>query len=181
MSDYDREAPPPRDDHRDDPPPRERDDAPPPRRDEGGEEHKLYIGNMDFSTRREDIEGEFGRFGDVRDVYIPTDRYSGKPRGFGFVTFVDRRAAEDAIAELHDREFMGRRIQVNFARPRPPKGSYGGGRDRDYDRRDDYRGGRDYDRGGDRGYDRGGDRGYDRGGDRGYDRGYDRGGYDGGR
>jgi len=70
------------------------------------------------------LEEEFSRFGKIVDVYIPYERGSGKAsegrRGFGFVTFEDPRDAEDAADEMDDREFDGRVIRVNKARPREP-------------------------------------------------------------
>ncbi|EDQ92014.1 uncharacterized protein MONBRDRAFT_3751, partial [Monosiga brevicollis MX1] len=77
-------------------------------------------------TRSEDLREEFSKFGPIKDVYLPVDRESQRPRGFGFVTFEEQRSADDAIAQLNEQDFMGRRIQVNFARARgAPRG--GGG------------------------------------------------------
>lgn len=67
------------------------------------------------------------------DCFCPTDRDTGRPRGFGFVTFADQRDAEDAIDAMNERDFMGRTIRVNAANPKgsgPPRGGgggYGGG------------------------------------------------------
>lgn len=117
------------------------------------------------------------------DVFIPRERFTNNPRGFGFVTFHDRRDAEDAEDATNEKELDGRVIKVNFAKQRPPReeararreaeqhdrgygGGYGGGRDRYDDRRGYDRRDRDYDR-----RDRGYDRDYDRR-DRDYDRRY---------
>eukprot|EP00041_Stephanoeca_diplocostata_P041872 m.9281 g.9281 ORF g.9281 m.9281 type:complete len:141 (+) comp6876_c0_seq2:1083-1505(+) len=129
-----------------------------------------------FKTAERDLEDHFAKYGKIMDIFIPRDKRTMQSKGFGFVTFYDRRDAEDAEVGTNDREFMGRRIRVNFARQRPPideprsrrddRGGYGD-RDRGYG---GGRGGYDDDRRGGRGggYDRGG---YDRRDDR---RDYDR-------
>jgi len=115
-------------------------------------------------THEDDLRAKFETFGKLMDVFIPRDRNTGDPRGFGFVTFYDRRDAEDAEEALNEKEFDGRVIRVNFAKKRPPieeararreserdryGGGYGGGGGRD--RYDDRRGGGG---GGGGGYDR---------------------------
>jgi len=89
---------------------------------------KLYVGNLDFRTDREYLEDKFRKFGPIEDVFIPLDG-RGDSRGFAFVTFEDRRDAEDAVEDMHDSRLDGRRITCNVARPRPPLRG-GGGRDR---------------------------------------------------
>merc|ERR1712087_986818 len=135
---------------------------------------KIFIGGLPFSVDDDQIRSDFGKYGEIEDVYLPKERDSGKLRGFGFVTFKDPRDAEDASADMSGRDYNGREITVNIARPREPDGSggyrgggggggYGGSRDRYDDRgRGDDRGYSDRDRGysdRDRGYsdrDRGG-------------------------
>ena len=73
---------------------------------------KLYVGNLSWSTTKEDLYELFSRFGNVEDAFIPTDRETGRARGFGFVT-LDGTAAASATAALNETEFMGRTIRVN--------------------------------------------------------------------
>lgn len=80
-------------------------------------ETKLYVGNIDYSASEDELANCFSKFGQIEMVNIPVDRYTGKARGFGFVTF---KAAKDAMSamDLDGSEFKGRQIQVNFARER---------------------------------------------------------------
>jgi len=149
---------------------------------------KLYVGNLSYDTTEVSLRDAFAAFGSVSDCFVPTDRDSGRPRGFAFVT-MPAKEAEEAMMKMNETELDGRTIRVNESRPRNSdrgggRGGYGGG-GRGYDRGGygGRGGGGGYDRGGygdgggGGGYDRGG---YDRGGG-GYDRGgYDRGGYRGG-
>lgn len=80
---------------------------------------QVYVGNLDFKTSARDIEEEFSRFGKVDDVFIPVDGRRN-PRGFCFVTFSESSEAEAACDGLHEKEFQGRTVRVNIARPRPP-------------------------------------------------------------
>eukprot|EP00591_Stephanopyxis_turris_P011997 CAMPEP_0195517502 /NCGR_PEP_ID=MMETSP0794_2-20130614/10979_1 /TAXON_ID=515487 /ORGANISM="Stephanopyxis turris, Strain CCMP 815" /LENGTH=247 /DNA_ID=CAMNT_0040646317 /DNA_START=30 /DNA_END=769 /DNA_ORIENTATION=+ len=96
----------------------------------GGEEVKLYIGNLDYGTDEQRLRDEFQSFGDVTDVFLPMDRVTNRPRGFGFVTFSTRGAAEKAISKMDQIQLDGRTIRVNESRPRvegPPRGGSGGG------------------------------------------------------
>lgn len=128
---------------------------------------KIYVGNLSWSTQQEDLAELFGKYGTVEDCFIPTDRETGRPRGFGFVTVSEDDGAATAIEEINETEFMGRTIRVNEAQPQGerPQGGRGGGRGYGG-------GGRGYGGGGGgRGYGGGGGgRGY--GGDRGGDRSY---------
>ena len=82
-------------------------------------ETKLYVGNIDYSASEDELAEYFSRYGPVDMVNIPLDRYTGKARGFGFVTF---KIAADAMQAMYldGSEFKGRQIQVNFARERSP-------------------------------------------------------------
>lgn len=82
------------------------------------EENKLYVANLNFRTRAEDVKDEFSRFGRVQDVFLPPDRETGGSRGFAFVTFTDHRDADDAVETMDGREFDGRVITVQKARAR---------------------------------------------------------------
>lgn len=87
---------------------------------------KLYVGNMSFNTTQETLEALFSEFGEVQEVAIITDRETGRPRGFGFVT-MDDEGAKAAIAALDGNEFEGRNLNVNEAKPRENRGGGGGG------------------------------------------------------
>ena len=121
---------------------------------------KMYVGNLAFGTTKQTLESLFGAHGVVTDVHLPTDRDTGRPRGFAFVTMDSRPAMESAIKELDGKNVDGRAIKVNEAQPREERGGggyggggggYGGGGRG----QGGYGGGRGGDRGGDRG-DRGG-------------------------
>lgn len=92
--------------------------------EEGEEEVKLYVGNLQYATNEDRLREEFGKYGEITDVFLPSDRITGRPRGFGFVTFSTRDAAEEAIKNLDKKELDGRVIMVNHPRPR---GETGGG------------------------------------------------------
>jgi len=79
---------------------------------------KLFVGNLPWSTTEQELEELFAQYGQVEEVHLPTDRDTGRPRGFGFVTFVEADAAHAAVEALHDQEFNGRPLTVNEARPR---------------------------------------------------------------
>src|SRR5688572_11912854 len=118
---------------------------------------KLFVGNLSFKTTENDLQDAFAACGTVVETNIMMDRMTGRPRGFAFVTMSTPEEAQKAIDELHGKEFDGRALTVNVARPReerPPGGGGGGSRGP----RREYGGGGGGGRGGDRG-----DRG-DRGG-----------------
>jgi RNA recognition motif-containing protein len=85
----------------------------------------LFVGNLSFNTSQETIEATFSALGEVREVALPTDRETGRPRGFAFVTMADAQAAQNAIAELNGREIDGRQIRVDESQER--SGGGGGG------------------------------------------------------
>ena len=78
----------------------------------------IYVGNLDYSIGDEDLKAVFDDYGEVKRVYLPTDRESGKKRGFGFVEMENEADEEKAIAALDGAEWMGREMKVNKARPR---------------------------------------------------------------
>ncbi|MEX0653818.1 MAG: RNA-binding protein [Phycisphaeraceae bacterium] len=89
---------------------------------------KIYVGNMSFNTTQESLEGLFSNYGQVDEVAVITDRDTGRPRGFAFVTMADDNEAREAIEALNGQEFEGRTLTVNEARPREPRsGGFGGG------------------------------------------------------
>lgn len=136
--------------------------------------NKLYVGNLSFNTTETDLQDYFAQAGPVTEVLLVQDKFTGKSRGFAFVTMASDADAQNAITQLHGKPFEGRTLTVNEARPRedrPPGGGgggYGGGG-----------GGGGY-RGGGGGGGRGGGGGYRGGGGRGGGGGGYRGGGGGG-
>ncbi|MFM2242472.1 MAG: hypothetical protein RLZ97_1327 [Verrucomicrobiota bacterium] len=88
---------------------------------------KMYVGNLPFDTHEDDLRGLFGTYGSVTDVHLPTDRESGRPRGFAFVTMDSRESMESAIKGLDGEDFNGRALRINEAQPREERGGGGGG------------------------------------------------------
>jgi cold-inducible RNA-binding protein len=99
---------------------------------------KLFVGNLSFATTETDLEDLFAAYGTVTDVGIVMDRTTGRSRGFGFVTMSNAAEAQAAIEALEGKEFGGRNLNVNEARPKtdsrprtePRRGGGGGGGDR---------------------------------------------------
>jgi len=89
--------------------------------------NRLYVGNLSFSTNQATIEAAFAACGEVREVAMPTDRETGQPRGFAFVTMGNAQAASAAIAQLNGTLLDGRPLKVNEAQERAPRGGGGGG------------------------------------------------------
>jgi RNA recognition motif-containing protein len=88
---------------------------------------KMYVGNLSFQTTSQDLQDVFAQHGEVTDVHVPTDRESGRPRGFAFVTMGSKEGMESAIKSLDGTDLDGRTIKVNEARPREDRGGGGGG------------------------------------------------------
>lgn len=86
----------------------------------------LYVGNLSYQVTQEDIITVFAEYGTVKRVHLPTDRETGRPRGFGFVEMATDAEEEAAIAALDGAEWMGRELKVNKAKPRE-EGDRGGG------------------------------------------------------
>ncbi|ADI38082.1 putative RNA-binding protein rbpA [Waddlia chondrophila 2032/99] len=87
---------------------------------------KLYVGNLSYRVSEDQFKDYFASFGEVLSAKIITDRFTGQSKGFGFVEFADKEAAEEAIKELNGSNFEGRSIVVNEAKPmedRPPRRS----------------------------------------------------------
>lgn len=132
----------------------------------------LFVGNLSFSTNEDSMWETFQEYG-VKNVRLPTDRETGRPKGFGYVEFESIDGAKKAFGALAGAELDGRAIRLDYSQPRDNSGGGGGGG------RGGFRGGRG---GGDRGGGfRGGRGGGDRGGFRGGRGGGDRGGFRGGR
>jgi RNA recognition motif-containing protein len=149
------------------------------------ENSKLYVGNLPFATTAQDLEALFGEIGTVSVVEIIFDKFTGRSRGFAFVTMANGEEAQKGVEKFHGHQLEGRALAVNIARPREerPPGGGGGGFRGGGDRGDrggfgggrggrggggGYRGGRGGGGGGG-GYRGGGDRG-ERGGGGGYGR-----------
>ena len=82
----------------------------------------IYVGNLSFSVTSEDLERLFGEHGAVSSARVIVDRDSGRSRGFGFVEMESDAAAQAAINAMDDAEVEGRRLEVNEARERQPRG-----------------------------------------------------------
>jgi len=89
---------------------------------------KLYVGNLNFKTSGEDLQELFGQAGTVESASVVMDRDTGRSRGFGFVEMASKEEGEAAIAQFNGKEFNGRNLSVNEARPREDRGGGGGGR-----------------------------------------------------
>jgi RNA recognition motif-containing protein len=89
--------------------------------------NRLYVGNLSFKTTKETVEAAFAAAGEVREVYMVTDRETGQPRGFAFVTMGNDQAAANAISQLNGVVLDGRQLKVNEAQERPQRGGFGGG------------------------------------------------------
>ncbi|MEX0778021.1 MAG: RNA-binding protein [Phycisphaeraceae bacterium] len=87
---------------------------------------KIYVGNLSFNTTQDSLQALFSNYGQVSEVALVTDRETGRPRGFAFVT-MDDEGAQKAIAELNGKEFEGRSLNVNEAKPREARSGGGGG------------------------------------------------------
>ncbi|HEY9604482.1 MAG TPA: RNA-binding protein [Chroococcales cyanobacterium] len=78
----------------------------------------IYIGNLSYQATEEDLSSVFSEYGTVKRVVLPTDRETGRMRGFAFVEMTDDAHEDAAISELDGAEWMGRQLRVNKARPR---------------------------------------------------------------
>jgi len=91
---------------------------------------KLYVGNLSFDMKQTDLEQMFSQVGRVEEAVIIMDRETNRSKGFGFVTMASDDDAKKAISEFDGKDFSGRALKVNEARPREerPSGGGGGGR-----------------------------------------------------
>ncbi len=89
--------------------------------------NRLYVGNLNFGTTPETLTAAFAAVGEVREVAMPTDRETGQPRGFAFVTMGNAQQANEAISRLNGMMLEGRPLRVNEAQERPARGGGGGG------------------------------------------------------
>jgi cold-inducible RNA-binding protein len=93
---------------------------------------KLYVGNLSFNTTETDLQDLFAQVGQVNEVMLMQDKFTGKSRGFAFVTMGNEADAQKAITELNGKTVEGRPLTVNEARPREPRAPGGGGGGRGY-------------------------------------------------
>lgn len=105
----------------------------------------IYVGNLSYSATEESIRGLFEAHGAVESVRVMTDKFTGKPRGFCFVSMTNDQEAQQAIDALNNFEFEGRALRVSQANPPqqrtgggngggPRRGGFGGGREGGFDR-----------------------------------------------
>lgn len=78
---------------------------------------KLFVGNLAWGTTEEELQTLFSQFGNIEEAIILKDKFSGRSKGFGFVTLTNDQEAETAVAELNGKDFKGRNLVVNEARP----------------------------------------------------------------
>lgn len=96
---------------------------------------KLFVGNLNFDTTKEELEAVFSEVGQIVDCFLPKDRETGRPRGFAFVEFADPSSASEAVTKFDGLELGGRNLRVNEADERrrgpgpggPPSGARGPG------------------------------------------------------
>ena len=95
---------------------------------------KIYVGNLSYEVTEEELRQEFLAFGKVESANIITDKYSGRPKGFGFVEMPSVSEGQAAITGLNGKTLRERTLNVNAARPRSDNrgGGFGGGRQRRY-------------------------------------------------
>ncbi|TAE59859.1 MAG: RNA-binding protein [Nostocales cyanobacterium] len=87
----------------------------------------IYVGNLSYQVTEEELKAVFSDYGTVSRVQLPTDRETGRPRGFGFVEMESEDQEAAAIEALDGAEWMGRDLRVNKAKPREERGNRGGG------------------------------------------------------
>jgi RNA recognition motif-containing protein len=95
-------------------------------------ESKLYVGNLSYTVTEEQLRELFSQAGTIKEIAIIIDRDTNRPKGFGFVEMTTQVEAQKAIEMFNEHELDGRRLMVNFARPKEDRGGARGG----------YRGGR---------------------------------------
>lgn len=89
--------------------------------------NKLYVGNLSFQATEEEVRELFSPFGQVQNVSLVTDRYTGRSRGFGFVEMANEDSASKAREALNGKPFQGRNLTVDWARPQEERGGGRGG------------------------------------------------------
>lgn len=87
----------------------------------------IYVGNLSFDTTEDQLRELFESYGQVESATIVSDKFTGRPRGFGFVKMPEREEGLRAIQELDAKDFMGRNLKVNEAQPRTERSERPGG------------------------------------------------------
>jgi RNA recognition motif-containing protein len=88
---------------------------------------KLYVGNLPYSVTEQDLQSLFASAGTVDSVSVMRDMATGRARGFAFVEMATDEEAQQAVSMLNDKDFGGRNLTVNEARPKTGGGGFGGG------------------------------------------------------
>ena len=96
----------------------------------------IYVGNLSYRATEEDLSGVFTEYGPVKRIVLPTDRETGRMRGFAFVEMTEDGQEDAAITQLDGAEWMGRQLRVNKAKPREETAQRGGGSS--FTRREEY-------------------------------------------
>ena len=102
---------------------------------------KMYVGNLSYVTPESEVRKAFEQFGSVESVRVIVDRETGRSKGFGFVEMSSDQEAQSAIEALDKKEYEGRTLTVNEARPmeaRPPRRDFNGGNQGGYSGRNNY-------------------------------------------
>ena len=81
---------------------------------------KVYVGNLPWSVDHAKLVELFSPFGEIEEATIITDKFSGRSKGFGFVTYKDEESAKKAIAEMNEKDIEGRNLKVNESKPMDP-------------------------------------------------------------
>jgi RNA recognition motif-containing protein len=89
------------------------------------EQSKLYVGNLPFSVNEDQVRSTFAQYGEISQLNLIMDRDTGRPKGFGFITFVSPQAAQKALAH-NGKDLGGRPLRVNIATEKPRTGGSGG-------------------------------------------------------
>jgi len=98
---------------------------------------RLFVGNLSYQTMENDLQEYFSQAGAVNSVNLMLDKFTGKSRGFAFIEYSNPADANKAVEMFHGKDFQGRQLTVNIARPREeraPREGGGGYRDRGGDR-----------------------------------------------
>jgi len=94
---------------------------------------KVYVGNLPFSVDEDELRKLFSSYGEISEASLISDKFSGRSKGFGFVTFAKSEDAKKAISEMNEKDIQGRPLKVSEAkpmdpdRPRTPRRDFGGG------------------------------------------------------
>ena len=81
----------------------------------------MFVGNLEWGVVEDDLQQLFSPFGAIEEVVVIKDKFSGRSKGFGFVTFTNDEEGDKAVAELNGKDLKGREITVNEARPQKPR------------------------------------------------------------